>query len=208
MTPPNRILTINGGSSSIKFTLFETGDLLQRILEGSLERIGLSDARFSVKTLDQAESFSRTVQATNHAAAAEILMNWIEKRMERNMPTAVGHRVVHGGPNYGRPQRITVEMIEELRRLIPFDPDHLPEEILLTEAFHRAAMKPKACAGTAFMVCHICFCSMNCPALQDRNLRKAGLCSLTSAMAQASLPRAMANQWTRAWLSPRLPACR
>jgi acetate kinase len=152
MTPPNRILTINGGSSSIKFTLFETGDLLQRILEGSLERIGLSDARFSVKTLDQAESFSRTVQATNHAAAAEILMNWIEKRMERNMPTAVGHRVVHGGPNYGRPQRITVEMIEELRRLIPFDPDHLPEEILLTEAFHRRFpdLPQVACFDTEF----------------------------------------------------------
>jgi acetate kinase len=44
--------------------------------------------------------------------------------------TAVGHRVVHGG------HRITAEMVEELHRLSPFDPEHLPEEILLTEAFH------------------------------------------------------------------------
>jgi acetate kinase len=44
---------------------------------------------------------------------------------------------VHGGPKYGEPQRISAEMVEELHRLSPFDPEHLPEEILLTEAFHR-----------------------------------------------------------------------
>ena len=42
--------------------------------------------------------------------------------------------MVHGGPKYSEPQRITAEMVEELHRLSPFDPDHLPEEILLTEA--------------------------------------------------------------------------
>jgi len=49
----------------------------------------------------------------------------------------VGHRVVHGGPKYSQPQRITADMVAELRCLSPFDPEHLPEEILLTEAFHR-----------------------------------------------------------------------
>jgi acetate kinase len=66
--------------------------------------------------------------------------------------TAAGHRVVHGGPKYSEPQRITAEMIEELHRLSPFDPEHLPEEILLTEAFHRRFpdLPQVACFGTAF----------------------------------------------------------
>ena len=66
--------------------------------------------------------------------------------------TAVGHRVVHGGPKYSEPQRITAEMVEELRQLSPFDPEHLPEEIQLTEAFHRRFpdLPQVACFDTAF----------------------------------------------------------
>jgi acetate kinase len=65
---------------------------------------------------------------------------------------AVGHRVVHGGPKYSDPQLITKEMVEELRQLTPFDPEHLPEEILLTEAFHRRFpdLPQVACFDTAF----------------------------------------------------------
>jgi acetate kinase len=59
---------------------------------------------------------------------------------------------VHGGPKYSKPQRITAEMIEELRGLSPFDPEHLPEEILLTEAFHRRFpdLPQVACFDTDF----------------------------------------------------------
>jgi acetate kinase len=146
------ILTINGGSSSIKFALFEAGDSLRRILSGSLERIGLPEAAFVVKGLDKADNFTRSVTAANHTKAVEILMNWIETRFQRGELTAVGHRVVHGGPRYSEPQRITTEMIGELHQLQPFDPDHLPEEILLTEAFHRRFpdLVQVACFDTAF----------------------------------------------------------
>jgi acetate kinase len=79
-------------------------------------------------------------------------MDWIEERDGRDALTAVGHRVVHGGPKYSKPQRITAEMVEELHRLSPFDPEHLPEEILLTEAFHRRFpdLPQVACFDTAF----------------------------------------------------------
>ena len=138
MKPANsRILTINGGSSSIKFALFEAGDSLRRILKGGIERIGLPDATLRVKGVDQADNFSRMVTAPDHTVAVGALMDWIEQRHGRDGLTAVGHRVVNGGPKYYKPQRITAEMVEELRRLSPFDPDHMPEEILLTEAFHR-----------------------------------------------------------------------
>jgi acetate kinase len=79
-------------------------------------------------------------------------MDWMEKRMGPGALAAVGHRVVHGGPKYSEPRRITAEMVEELRTLSPFDPEHLPEEILLTEAFHRRFpdLPQVACFDTAF----------------------------------------------------------
>jgi acetate kinase len=147
-----RILTVNGGSSSIKFALFESGDSLQRILQGSIERIGLPQATFVVKGLNKVDNFTRSVIAANHAVAVGLLMDWIEERIQSGELTAVGHRVVHGGPQYFEPQRITPEMVEELHQLQPFDPEHLPEEILLTEAFHRRFpdLPQVACFDTAF----------------------------------------------------------
>jgi len=147
-----RILTINGGSSSIKFAIFDAGESLRRILEGGIERIGLPEATFRVKGSDQSDNFSRLVTAPDHTVAVGALMDWIEVRSGRDALAAVGHRVVHGGPKYYQPQRITAEMVEELRRLSPFDPDHMPEEILLTEAFHRRFpdLPQVACFDTAF----------------------------------------------------------
>ncbi len=144
-----RILTINGGSSSIKFALFETGEPMRRALDGSIERIGLPNATFAVKG---SENFSRSLAVPNHTVAVNVLMDWLELRSGRDALTAVGHRVVHGGPKYSEPQRITAEMVEELRRLSAFDPEHLPEEILLTEAFqHRFPdLTQVACFDTAF----------------------------------------------------------
>jgi acetate kinase len=153
MKPVNpRILTINGGSSSIKFAVFKAGDPLRRVLDGGIERIGLPEATFAVKGLNQKDNFSRLVAAPDHTVAVGILMDWIEERIRRGELTAVGHRVVHGGPKYNKPQRITAEMVEDLRQLSPFDPEHMPEEILLTEAFHRRfpGLPQVACFDTAF----------------------------------------------------------
>ena len=147
-----RILTINGGSSSIKFALFEGGESPRRILAGQIERIGLPDASFHVKGLNQADNFSRSVTAPDHSVAVGALMDWLEKRAGGETLTGVGHRVVHGGPSYSQPERITPKMIDELRRLVLFDPEHLPEEILLTEALQsRFPDLPQvACFDTAF----------------------------------------------------------
>jgi len=146
------ILTINGGSSSIKFALFEVGGSIRRRLKGRIARIGLPGTTFAVESREKAESFSRLVTAPDHSVAVGVLMDWIEERIGCDHLTAVGHRVVHGGPKYSEPQRITPELVEELCRLSPFDPEHLPEEIRLTEACHRRFpdLPQVACFDTAF----------------------------------------------------------
>ena len=147
-----RILTINGGSSSIKFALFQVGSSLRRVLEGSMDGIGMAEASFSVKGLDKADNFSRPVVAPEHTAAVGVLMDWVEERIGAGELTAIGHRVVHGGPKYGDPQRITAELVKALHQLEPFDPEHLPEEIQLTEAFQQRFpdLPQIACFDTAF----------------------------------------------------------
>jgi acetate kinase len=148
----NRILTINGGSSSIKFALFQADETLSRILAGRIEGVGLPQGNFTVKSSNEAGNFSRPVTAPDPTAAVNLLIDWVQERIGRNALTAVGHRVVHGGPNYWEPQRITPDMIAVLHQLSPFDPEHLPEEILLTEAFHRRfpQLPQIACFDTAF----------------------------------------------------------
>lgn len=146
------ILTVNGGSSSIKFALFQVEPSLQRVLEGKIERIGLPGAAFVVKGSNKATSFSRSVAAPDHTAAVSTLIDWIEKSVGRATLIGVGHRVVHGGPTYSDPQLITPDMIAALHQLEPFDPEHLPEEIQLTEAFYQwyPELPQVACFDTAF----------------------------------------------------------
>ena len=147
------ILTVNGGSSSIKFALFDGA--LRRILQGAVERIGLPEAALRGQGLNPQDNFLRSVTAPDHATAVAVLMDWIEGRSGPDALAAVGHRVVHGGPKYSQPERITAKMVEELRGLCPFDPEHLPEEILLIEAFHRRYpdLPQVACFDTAFHHC-------------------------------------------------------
>jgi acetate kinase len=151
-TAPRSVLTVNGGSSSIKFALFESVEPLQRVLAGRIEGIGLAQGQFAVKGTKASDNFSRPIVARVHSDAVDILMDWVAERFQHGDLAAVGHRIVHGGPKYWEPQRITPEMIAELHELSPFDPEHLPEEILLTEAFHKRFpnLPQIACFDTAF----------------------------------------------------------
>ncbi len=101
---------------------------------------------------NQTDNLSKLVASPDHAAAVGTLIDWIEEHAGHHALTAVGHRVVQGGPKFIEPQRITAEMVDELRRLSPFDPEHLPEEILLTEAIHRRFpdLPQVACFDAAF----------------------------------------------------------
>lgn len=150
--PISSFLTINGGSSSIKFALFESGVTLKRIFVGKIEGVGQPEGCFTVKGSGVSKNFSRPLVASDHATAVNALIDWLLPQVDHGALTAIGHRVVHGGPKYWEPTLITSELVEELRRIIPFDPAHLPEEISLIEAFHRRFPKlPQvACFDTAF----------------------------------------------------------
>ncbi len=150
--PDPRVLALNGGSSSIKFALFDVGDPLRRILAGHIEPIGRPEITLRVEGLASTDNFSRPLAASDHAAAVGLLLDWLEERLGRDGLSAVGHRVVHGGPKYSEPQKLTAELIDDLRELSPFDPEHLPQEILLAEAVqHRFPALPQVmCFDTAF----------------------------------------------------------
>ena len=149
------ILTINGGSSSIKFAVFSIGGKNQSPvmkLKGQIERIGMPDTVFSVQSTGPGDTFTRSVPAEDHMAAAAALIDWIQERGLDADLIAVGHRIVHGGPDYHEPQRLTPALVEELRRLIPLDPTHLPQEISLADAFGRRfpQLPQIVCFDTAF----------------------------------------------------------
>ncbi|MEA3141997.1 MAG: propionate kinase [Gammaproteobacteria bacterium] len=122
-----QVLTINAGSSSIRFALFEGGAQLARVMDEKLERIGNQSVEVNV----------------------DGLVNKL--RAQSAAPDAIGHRVVHG-MLHTRPARVTPALLEELKGITPYDPEHLPREIALMEALQKRfpGVPQVACFDTIF----------------------------------------------------------
>lgn len=120
------VLAINAGSSSVKCALF-TDDVEPQLI-----------AR---EALDGAVS-----------AVLPRVLKWIDERTSQERLVAVGHRIVHGGPTYRDPQRLTATVVDALTQLIPFAPNHLPDELVLIHAIsrHLPSVAQIACFDTAF----------------------------------------------------------
>jgi len=146
------ILTVNGGSSSIKFAVFDAGDPPKRRLAGEMQRIGLSGTTLSIRKGGASESIEEPVEATDHRAAARLLVERVQAHLGGDRLVAIGHRVVHGGPHLLDAQPVTPDLLNELRWLQPLDLAHLPREIALIEAIGEAFpdRKQVACFDTAF----------------------------------------------------------
>ncbi|MCE5267003.1 MAG: acetate/propionate family kinase [Planctomycetaceae bacterium] len=123
------VLAMNRGSSSLRVASFRFDDGQPPSLQATtkLERIGLDEP-------------------------ADDLLERLLPQFDFEQVSAIGHRVVHGGPNYSQPAAVTDELIAELRRISPFDPDHLPAEMDLVEAIRRRwpRLPQVACFDTAF----------------------------------------------------------
>ena len=155
------ILAINCGSSSLKFALYllspdGTGEMVEELrYSGSIERIGEPDSFFQVARDARALPGMRQrqeVRVGDQNEALGFLFDWLDSQAGAVPPSAVGHRIVHGGASYDRPQLITDDVLATLSRLIPLAPLHLPVEIAAIEAVRARypSLPQVACFDTAF----------------------------------------------------------
>ena len=144
------ILTINGGSSSIKFAVYRADESFERRLSGAVERIGLSGTALTVMD-SKGPRQKIDCAASDHRSAVQTLIDRLEAQESFASVRAVGHRVVHG-MRHTAPELVTQELLDELHRISPYDPEHLPREIELIEAFRQRhpALPQVACFDTAF----------------------------------------------------------
>ena len=148
------ILCFNAGSSSLKFAVYgQTPDPerdKERLAAGAVERIGLSESRLLVST-DGDRSAQTAGDYKDHASAVHAVLDLLERR---GLPAlgAVGHRLVHGGPEYTAPVRIDARLMKSLRALAPLAPLHLPGELSVIEAVSARfpALPQVVCFDTAF----------------------------------------------------------
>ena len=147
---PN-ILTINGGSSSVRFAIFTADRPPKRLLQGKMERIGSEDADLTVDHgADHAPTHVK-VEITGQRTGTGVLLDWLEMQPLFKSIGGVGHRVVHG-MQHTEPELVTAELLDELKRIIPYDPEHLPREIEFIETLRdRYRELPQVvCFDTAF----------------------------------------------------------
>jgi acetate kinase len=144
------LVTINGGSSSIKFAVFRIGTTLERRLSGSVQRTGSERATLTFSSPDDSAP-GITIDIPADTSAVEFLVNWLGSLPAFHSVQSVGHRVVHG-MRHDLSAVVTPALLEELRNLQSFDPEHLPLELELIEAFARRhpQLQQMACFDTAF----------------------------------------------------------
>ena len=152
MVDSRRILTINSGSSSIKFSLYQMGKIETLVLSGSIGGIGFGSGIFHIKDADGTTVLERRLKPQNHGAALKELIGWLKSSPTVNDLEAVGHRLVHGGNRFRRPHLLTPDLVTALDELIPLAPDHLPHEINAIKVFKDSypGVKQVACFDTAF----------------------------------------------------------
>ena len=151
-TQQTHLLTINGGSSSIKFTLYSVDTTLTAILSGKLTGLGASAAKLHVKNPIQASESVADVKADNYLQAVSLLMAWFQENVDISSLKAIGHRIVHGGHQYKKPQWVSKALLAHLNSITALDPQHLPGEIQLIEAFGQQCpeLKQMVCFDTEF----------------------------------------------------------
>ncbi len=142
------IVTINSGSSSVKFALFSYPELT-KVYDGKADRIGMPGTYLTVKDHQSGQIERTTIedgQAIPHLIAA------IERLAPTNAIRAIGHRIVHGGPKYRKTTRLTESVLADLTALTSFAPRHLPQALGLVRTFLAtyANTAQYACFDTAF----------------------------------------------------------
>jgi acetate kinase len=145
------VLTINAGSSSVRFAIFEASQPPRRLLQGKIERIGSDAASLTVDDGVNSAPAQIKAEVKVQGEPIDFLLDWLGSQPSFKTLSAVGHRVVHG-MLHTAPERVTPELLNELKSIIPFDPEHMPREIELIEALQRrhGQLPQVVCFDTAF----------------------------------------------------------
>lgn len=133
-----KILSVNAGSSSLKFTLFLMPEG-KELIGGYFEKIGLDDSFYSIKM--NGEKTKKIKSVKNHDDAVKILVEeLIENKVIKSLDEldGIGHRLVHGGEKYTDSVIINDEVIETVTDLIPLAPLHNPANLTGVKAFMEA----------------------------------------------------------------------
>lgn len=147
-----KILSVNAGSSSLKFRLYEMPEE-KLLIKGMFERIGLDDSSYNIRIGE--EKIVNKAELKNHDDAVKIL---IEELLNRNVVSSldeikgIGHRVVHGGNFYSQSVFITNRVLMEIEELSVLAPLHNPASVSGIKAFMKEIPTsiPVACFDTAF----------------------------------------------------------
>ena len=113
----------------MKSTLYEVGAREEVLASMSVAYSDGAGARLKIVDAGGATLLDSRVEGRDSNAAMEAMFAWLDEHKYLSGLTAAGHRLVHGGARYREPQRITPEFLAELEKLVPLDPDHLPEAI-------------------------------------------------------------------------------
>ncbi len=146
------ILTINSGSSSIKFSLYRMGPVEIPVLRGEMEGIGQAEGLFSGRDGEDVSCIRERLSLPDHKTAMRRLLDRLrEEGLDRDLD-AVGHRVVHGGIHHSRPEWVTPDLLAEVKKLTPFVPEHLPHELAAIDTIGRdyPELPQVACFDTMF----------------------------------------------------------
>jgi acetate kinase len=150
------ILVVNAGSSSIKFQLFEVGprDQLERRFKGQIEGIGTRPHLLARNTKGETlvdETWTGT-EVNNASAALDKVIAFLRRQIGGSLPTAIGHRVVHGGPDYSEPTVISDVLLDRLECFVPLAPLHQPNNLAPIRAIRerQPRLLQVACFDTAF----------------------------------------------------------
>jgi acetate kinase len=146
------ILVINTGSSSLKLGLYGEHEGQERLLfDGLADGIGRSDGMLTLRDANACVLRSERLDAATQQDALRKAASWLAD-FTTGTPSAIGHRVVHGGPRLTTHQRITPEVLQELRDCVHFAPLHIPIALqLIEEAQSAYPQTPEfACFDTAF----------------------------------------------------------
>lgn len=150
------ILTINAGSSSIKFAVFSVAKLKDAApitpdFFGKIDRIGLDQCTYNFTDSIQNKTEKQMLEKSDRKYATKFLLDHIDKMITFDSEVGIGHRIVHG-MQFAEPQPISSALIAKLKEIASFDPDHLPIEIDLIEKLEKRYPKlhQVACFDTSF----------------------------------------------------------